>query len=263
MAKPTGESTAIMAAEGGTGKSAYVRETFSAIAPRYDLLNHLLSFNVDKRWRRRAIAALELERNPAGRYLDLCAGTLDVSAALCATKGFDGSVIAVDFAQPMLDAGREKIRGARIDPVAADALRLPLSSQSMSGAVVAFGIRNVDDLDAALREVHRVLEPGSRFVILEFATPRSRLINAGYQVYFNHVLPAIGGWISGHRTAYRYLPRSVENFPAPGDLAQRMSAAGFIDVQWAPLTAGIAAIHSGIRNGHTVTDSPFMRSPAA
>jgi len=233
------------AAGGGAEKSEYVRKTFSEIAPRYDLLNHLLSLNIDRGWRRKAIAELRLERKPRGRYLDLCAGTLDVSQMLASTSGFDGSVIAADFAEPMLRAGVAKVSSLPVSPVTADALRLPIESGSMSGAIVAFGIRNVADLDAGLREVHRVLEPGARFVILEFSTPRSPLINTAYQLYFNHVLPTIGGVISGHPSAYKYLPKSVANFPVAEDLAQRMRAAGFNSVSWRPLTLGIAAIHSG------------------
>ena len=233
------------AAGGGAEKSEYVRKTFSEIAPRYDLLNHLLSLNIDRGWRRKAIADLRVERKPGGRYLDLCAGTLDVSQMLASTKGFDGSVIAADFAEPMLRAGVTKVSALPVSPVTADALRLPFESGSMSGAIVAFGIRNVADLDAGLREVHRVLEPGARFVILEFSTPRSPLINTAYQLYFNHVLPTIGGVISGHPSAYKYLPKSVANFPVAEDLAQRMRAAGFNAVSWRPLTLGIAAIHAG------------------
>ena len=125
MARTTDESTAIRAAEGGTEKSDYVKQVFSEIAPRYDLLNHLLSLNIDRIWRRKAIAKLGVSRNPAARYLDLCAGTLDVSAALASSPGFRGSIIAADFAEPMLRAGMEKTRGRAIDPVTADALRLP------------------------------------------------------------------------------------------------------------------------------------------
>jgi demethylmenaquinone methyltransferase/2-methoxy-6-polyprenyl-1,4-benzoquinol methylase len=241
------EETALRAAEGGAEKSEYVRRAFSEIAPRYDFLNHLLSFNIDKGWRRKAIRELALDRKPAGRYLDLCAGTLDVSAMLASTSGFAGSVVAADFAEPMLRAGIAKIGELAVTPVAADALKLPLESGSLAGAIVAFGIRNVADLDAGLREVHRVLEPGARFVILEFSTPRSPLINTGYQLYFNHLLPAIGGFVSGHRTAYRYLPRSVANFPIAEELARRMRSAGFTDVRWRSLTFGIAAIHTGTR----------------
>lgn len=235
------------AAEGGAEKSRYVQRTFSEIAPRYDLLNHLLSLNIDKGWRKKAIAELRVERRPAGVYLDLCAGTLDVSAMISSLHPA-ARIIGADFAEPMLRAGSSKIAQRRIDAVAADALELPIRSASISGAVVAFGIRNVADLDAGLREVHRVLEPGARFVILEFSTPRSPLINRAYQLYFNHVLPAIGGVISGHRTAYRYLPQSVANFPSTGALAERLVSAGFSNVRWRSLTLGIAAIHTAERS---------------
>lgn len=238
------EREAIRAAEGGAEKSRYVQRTFSEIAPRYDLLNHLLSLNIDKRWRRAAIRELNVHRRPGGAYLDLCAGTLDVSAMISSTCA-GARIIGADFAEPMLRAGLPKIAGLRVDPVTADALKLPVRTGSMSGAIVAFGIRNVADLDAGLREVHRVLEPGARFVILEFSTPPSAVINSAYQLYFNHVLPMIGGLISGHRTAYRYLPESVANFPSPEALAARMRAVGFSGVTWKPLTLGIAAIHSG------------------
>lgn len=240
--------TADRAAAGGSEKSSYVRQIFSEIAPRYDLLNHILSLNIDKVWRRKAIAMLGVERHPVGRYLDLCAGTLDVSVALARTAGFRGTITAADFAEPMLRAGLKKTAGKSISPVAADALCLPIRTGSLAGAIVAFGIRNVADLDAALQEVKRVLTPGARFVILEFSTPRSRIVNAGYQLYFNRVLPAIGGLVSGHRTAYRYLPKSVANFPVEEELARRMTAAGFVNVRYKSLTLGIAAIHCGERS---------------
>jgi demethylmenaquinone methyltransferase/2-methoxy-6-polyprenyl-1,4-benzoquinol methylase len=238
------ETEAMRAAAGGADKSTYVQRTFSEIAPRYDLLNHLLSLNIDRAWRRTAIARLNVDRKPAGNYLDLCAGTLDVSAMISAAHA-SARIVGADFAEPMLRAGLSKIKGRSIDPVAADALRLPVRSSSMSGAIVAFGIRNVADLDAGLREVHRVLEPGARFVILEFSTPPSSFVNGAYQLYFNHVLPMIGGMISGHRTAYRYLPKSVANFPSTEALAERMRSAGFANVSWRSLTLGIAAIHIG------------------
>ncbi len=235
------------AAAGAAGKDAYVRRMFSAIAPRYDLLNRLLSLRIDTRWRRRAIAALGVGRRPAGVYLDLCAGTLDAGAALVRTRGFAGQVIGADFAEPMLRAGAGKAPPDRLVPVTADALRLPLPAGSIAGAIVAFGIRNVADLDAALREVRRVLEPGARFVILEFTTPRSRVVRGAYHAYFHHVLPRIGALVSGHGTAYAYLPASVAHFPEERALAQRMEQAGFADVHWQPLTFGIAAIHHGTR----------------
>ena len=242
------ESTrAALAAEGGAEKRAYVRTVFEQIAPRYDLLNHLLSLNIDVLWRRRALRALEWARIPDGRYLDLCAGTLDVGAELTKQAGFRGFIIGADFAVPMLRAGTGKAPRDRLAPVGADAQQLPLGANSMDGAVVAFGIRNVVSLDVALHEVYRVLAPGAKFVMLEFTTPRSAIVRTLYHFYFHQVLPLVGGVISGHRTAYKYLPRSVAHFPAEPELARRMTAAGFSDVRWESLSLGIAAIHVGVK----------------
>jgi demethylmenaquinone methyltransferase/2-methoxy-6-polyprenyl-1,4-benzoquinol methylase len=238
---------ALDAAAGGGAKREYVQRIFSEIAPRYDLLNHLLSFNVDRRWRRMALEALGWERRPNGVYLDLCAGTLDVAVQLAQQPTFTGRVIGADFAEPMLRAGAGKAPADRVTPVAADALSLPLATGSASGAIVAFGIRNVTDLDGSLREVHRVLEPGARFVILECSTPPSAIVRGFYHVYFHHLLPLIGRLISGHRTAYAYLPRSVANFPSVNRLATHMRDAGFVDVQWRTVTLGVTAIHRGTK----------------
>jgi demethylmenaquinone methyltransferase / 2-methoxy-6-polyprenyl-1,4-benzoquinol methylase len=235
-------------AAAGVDKRQYVRRIFSEIAPRYDLLNHLLSLNIDRIWRRRAIAALDWGWRPAGVYLDLCAGTLDVAVALAREAGFTGTVIGADFAEPMLRAGMAKAPGsAAVRPVAADALELPLADRSMAGAIVAFGIRNVSDLAESLREVYRVLVPGARFVILEFTTPSSSLVRAAYHTYFHHIVPAIGSAVSGHPTAYQYLPRSVAHFPDAATLATRMREAGFTNVTWRSLSLGIAALHVGER----------------
>ncbi|HEY5060804.1 MAG TPA: ubiquinone/menaquinone biosynthesis methyltransferase, partial [Gemmatimonadaceae bacterium] len=231
------------AAAGSEAKRAYVQRIFSQIAPRYDLLNHLLSFNVDRAWRRKAIAALGWEHDPNGVYVDLCAGTLDVSAELAGRPGFGGRVIAADFAEAMLRAGAGKAPASVVSPVVADALELPMAAGAAAGVIVAFGIRNVADLDHGLREVRRVLAPGARFVILEFTTPRSAIVRAAYHLYFHHLLPLVGGMVSGHGTAYRYLPRSVANFPIEQALAERLRAAGFSDVEWKTLTFGVAAIH--------------------
>ncbi len=235
------------AAVGGDEKRAYVRTVFEQIAPRYDLLNHLLSFNLDRLWRRRALRALGWARAPEGRYLDLCAGTLDVGAQLSRQRGFGGFIVGADFAVPMLRAGAGKAPPSVLAPVAADAQQLPLRDASVDGATVAFGIRNVASLDAALREAHRVLVPGARLVILEFTTPRWRVVRALYHLYFHRLLPFIGGAISGHHTAYRYLPQSVAYFPPEPELARRMTAAGFADVRWESLSLGIAAIHVGTK----------------
>lgn len=241
------EERALEAARGGREKRSYVRSMFGDIAPSYDLLNHLLSFNIDRRWRRRALRALAWDRQPAGTYLDLCAGTLDIAAELSAQPQFTGRVVGADFSEPMLRHGRDKVAGRPVQPLAADALALPIASGACDGAIVGFGVRNLADLDAGLREVHRVLKPGARFVILEFTTPPSRVIRAIYHQYFYRLLPRIAGAISGNRTAYRYLADSIVNFPTAEDLGKRMGAAGFGDVRWELLTFGVAAIHAGVR----------------
>jgi demethylmenaquinone methyltransferase/2-methoxy-6-polyprenyl-1,4-benzoquinol methylase len=235
------------AAAGGANKRAYVRRIFSEIAPRYDLLNHVLSLNIDRGWRRAALAELAWQKRPDGTYLDLCAGTLDVAALLAHTSGFRGRVIGADFAEPMLRRGIGKADAATLAPVAADALSLPLRDGTMSGAVVAFGMRNLIDLDAGFREVRRVLMPGARFVILEFSSPPSAMVRAGYRFYSHRVLPAIGRLMSGHPTAYQYLPESVDSFPSAPDLAARLTSAGFSAVRWRHRTLGVVAIHVGER----------------
>ncbi len=245
-ATTTDHTTALAAAAGSVEKRDYVRQIFSQIAPRYDLLNRVLSFNIDRRWRKAAIEELDIDgRN--GVFVDLCAGTLDVSAQLVRTSGFRGYILGADFAEPMLRAGKGKARGTPIAPVVADAVLLPVADSSLEGAIVAFGIRNVADLGAALTEASRVLKPRARMVILEFSTPRFAPVRWIYHLYFHFILPLIGGIVSGHSTAYRYLPRSVANFPVEEDLAGRMRAAGFVDVRWRSLTFGIAAIHRGER----------------
>lgn len=237
------------AAEGASvqGKRTYVQRIFSEIAPRYDLLNRLLSLGIDRRWRKVALRRLAWTASPGGIYLDLCAGTLDVGAELSRQAGFAGKIVGADFAQPMLAAGVGKASRDVLVPVVADAMALPLRSDAFDGAIVAFGIRNVADLLAGLREVHRVLKPGARLVILEFSTPRVPLVRAGYLFYFHRILPLIGRLISGHRTAYTYLPRSVANFPETDKLAAAMTEAGFRDVRWETLTFGISAVHVGTK----------------
>ena len=229
---------------------------FTAIAPRYDFINHLLSLNIDRRWRRTAVAMLGWQRAPAGRYLDCCAGTLDLAATLGNAPGFSGHVVGADFVLPMLVRGAGK--SPRVIPVTADALELPFASGEFDGATVGFGVRNLSDLDAGLRELHRVLKPGATLVILEFTTPSWQPMRAGYFMYFRHILPVIGRLVSKHTTAYTYLPESVLNFPEPDALATRMISAGFVDVSYRRQTGGICAIHCGQRatdDGSTSRDS--------
>ena len=214
-------------------------------APRYDLLNHLLSLNVDRSWRRAAVRRLAWEQRPDGTYLDLCAGTLDLAATLARARGFRGTVLGADFVLPMLARGKGK--APRTRPVGADALALPFVDARFDGAMVAFGVRNLADLDAGLRETHRVLRPGARFVVLEFTTPRFAPLRALYLFYFRRVLPAIGRAVSKHRDAYTYLPESVLDFPDPDAFARRLEAAGFSKVGYEILTGGICALHHGTR----------------
>jgi demethylmenaquinone methyltransferase/2-methoxy-6-polyprenyl-1,4-benzoquinol methylase len=233
------------AAAGAPVKRSYVQRIFSEIAPRYDLLNRLLSGGIDRSWRRAAIAALRAERRPAGTWLDLCAGTLDVGAAVSRLAGFRGFIVGADFAEPMLRAGRGKASLAVLAPVVADALALPLADDSCDGAIVAFGIRNVIDVQAAFHEILRVLTPGGRFVVLEFSTPHSAIVRWTYELYSRRVLPLVGALISGHPTAYRYLPESIAQFPSGERLKAVMVEAGFANVSVTPLTFGVAAIHAG------------------
>ena len=228
-------------------KSAAVQTMFSDIAPRYDLLNHLLSLNIDKRWRRRAADILLRGNNAAGQYVDACAGTLDLSVEITRRAQFRGRVLASDFALPMLKAGMHKVGERRIAVACADALRLPIADGTCDGAIVGFGVRNLSSIHEGVRELTRVLKPGGKLVILEFTTPGWQPFRAFYLTYFTRVLPFIGRLISKHGNAYTYLPESVLQFPRPENLGAIMEAAGLKDVRWETLTGGIAAIHSGVR----------------
>jgi demethylmenaquinone methyltransferase / 2-methoxy-6-polyprenyl-1,4-benzoquinol methylase len=235
----------------GTGEPAaekrrYVREMFSAIAPTYDLLNHVLSLNIDRSWRDKALQRLGWEARPEGRYLDACAGTLDFAAALLARPGFRGTVVGADFALPMLKLGGAKA-GGRVLRAGSDALQLPFADGTFDGAFVGFGVRNLADLDAGVAELRRVLREGARLVILDFTTPTFAPLRALYLCYFRRLLPLAGRLVSGHPTAYAYLPSSVMEFPAPAALRQRMERAGFRNCGWRLLTGGIAAVHWGER----------------
>ena len=232
----------------GGEKRSYVRDMFTAIAPRYDLLNHVLSLNIDKLWRRRAIRRLEWEASPNGSYLDLCAGTLDLAAELVSNPGFTGRVVGADFVVPMLQLGRDK--AAAICPVGADALSLPFPTGCFDGCTVGFGIRNLADIDAGLTEIARVLKPGGRLIVLEFSTPTSWPTRPLYLFYFRHILPLIGRLLSKHMTAYSYLPDSVAGFPDNYGFTRQMSEVGFGNIGFEQLTFGVASLYWGVAGDH-------------
>ncbi len=217
---------------------------FDAIAPRYDLLNHLLSAGIDRRWRAKAIASLSLTGRET--VVDVCTGTGDVALEARAGGGA-ARVIGVDFAGGMLALGMQKVRGAgeagRILLARGDAMRLPLADASVDAATVAFGIRNVQHPEVGCAEMARVLKPGGRLAILEFGVPRIPGIRPLYLWYFTHVLPRIGRLISGHSGAYAYLPASVGTFPPPETFVTLLRQAGFSDVRAVPLTMGIVYLY--------------------
>lgn len=229
----------------GAAREQQVQTIFSEIAPRYDLLNHVLSLNIDRAWRRKAVDRLGWEQHADGLFLDACAGTYDLSLELARRSQFAGRVVASDFAQPMLVVGQPKLGEHRVLPVAGDTLRFPFDDDTFHGATVGFGVRNLSDLDRGFREFHRVLRPGARLVVLEFTVPPNPVMRALYMFYFNRVLPLVGRIVSGHPWAYTYLPESVKEFPGPDALADRMADAGFSDTGYQLLTFGIAAIHWG------------------
>ena len=224
-----------------------IRSMFSAIAPRYDFLNHLLSLNRDKSWRRRAVDLLLSGGPERGRYLDACAGTLDLSVEIAKRSRFKGNVIASDFSLPMLQAGVSKQRNLSISTACGDALQQPFADATFDGGIVGFGVRNLTSIEAGLAEFARLIRPGGRLVILEFTTPGWQPFRGLYLFYFRVVLPAVGRIISGHNSAYSYLPESVLKFPEPRELAARIERAGFRDVRWDTYTGGIVAAHVATR----------------
>jgi demethylmenaquinone methyltransferase/2-methoxy-6-polyprenyl-1,4-benzoquinol methylase len=223
-----------------------VREMFSSIAPRYDLLNHVLSMNVDRMWWNRTARAFDGILSRANvRTLDLCCGTGDMTFALHKRMNDpSGRLVGADFSHAMLVLAAEKTRGRSVRWVEADALRLPFASNQFDLVTAAFGFRNLANYDRGLTEIHRVLADEGQVGILDFGEPKG-LIGSVYRLYFRRVLPAIGTMISGVRGPYAYLPRSVERFPSPDEMLDRMRARGFREVSWAPYTFGIAGLYRG------------------
>jgi len=233
------------APKAGAAREKQVQQLFSEIAPRYDLLNHVLSLNIDRTWRRRAVDLLRWEEGADGTFLDACAGTFDLALELARRKEFGGRVVASDFAHPMLVQGAPKLAGASVTSVCGDSLMLPFPEDSFEGATVGFGVRNLADLRAGLTDLRRVLKPGKRLVVLEFTVPPNPIMRAGYLFYFHNILPLVGRLVSGHPWAYTYLPNSVKEFPGPDDLGALFEDVGYTDVGWKLVSGGIAAIHWG------------------
>jgi demethylmenaquinone methyltransferase/2-methoxy-6-polyprenyl-1,4-benzoquinol methylase len=222
---------------------------FSGIARRYDLLNHLLSGNVDKRWRRKAARALESSLIEGACVLDVACGTGDLSLVLAEAGA--ARVIGLDFCRPMLEIARRKAdaESRSIPFVEGDALRLPFADETFDAVTIAFGLRNLAGVADGLRELRRVLKPGGRLAVLEFSSPVVPGFKALFRFYFTRVLPHIGGLVSGSRGAYEYLPDSVSRFPDQKRLSELMRAEGFERVEYSNLTGGIAALHTGTRVG--------------
>ena len=238
-ARPQGTATEAEAAQA-------VQRMFDEIAPRYDRLNHMLSFGTDRVWWNRAARHFDaVLKRPEACILDLCCGTADMTAALLARRPRAASepMTAIDFSHEMIERGRSKLAGSPVNFIEADALNMPLPNASQDLVVSAFGFRNLADYTAGLREIRRVLKPGGEVGILDFSEPPG-LLGSAYRLYFRHVLPRIGGLISGSGSSYAYLPASVERFPAPEVFCGMMRDAGFAAESWQPYLFGVAGLWS-------------------
>lgn len=220
---------------------------FNQIAGSYDFLNHVLSLNIDKRWRKKAIASIKSDR--PRRILDVATGTADM--AIGAMRINPVQVTGVDVSTGMLEIGRRKIseRGLsdRITLIEAACEALPFDESSFDAAIVAFGVRNFNDPELGLREIYRVLSPGGKLAILEFSLPRQKWLRTGYRFYFHRLVPAIGRWFSRDLSAYRYLPDSVEAFPKGEDFVAMLNRSGFTSSDYKPLSLGICGLYTGTK----------------
>lgn len=245
-ARPTGTSDE-------QSSAAAVRQMFDSIAPRYDMLNHVLSCNVDRFWWWRAARRFRgVLARPEAAVLDICCGTGDMTLALLRRRPRVGRpILAADFSEAMLARGMEKFRGRNVVAMRADALHLPLPDNSLDLVTSAFGFRNLANYEAGLREFHRVLRPGGELGILDFSEPGG-FAGKVYRFYFRRVLPAIGSRLSGNAGAYAYLPSSVHRFPPPAEMQKLMGNAGFTQVSWTPYSFGIAGLYRGVKREPSV-----------
>jgi len=227
-----------------------IQKMFRTISPTYDLLNALLSFHIDKWWRKKTIALFQPQWQQQNKQiiLDLCSGTLDLSLQIVKNSNPQIKVVALDFCYEMLQEGKKKIPADwknRILLVCADIEHLPIRDDVAGGAVMGFGLRNLIDRQKGLEQIKRALRPLAKLAILEFSQPKSRFFQALYYFYFLHILPMVGGLISGNSYAYKYLPDSVLKFYTPRQLQKLLQQVGFGKVKFSLLTGGIAALHVG------------------
>jgi demethylmenaquinone methyltransferase / 2-methoxy-6-polyprenyl-1,4-benzoquinol methylase len=247
-----GESSTGTTPPGTSGEqqsAQWVQRMFASIAPKYDFLNHLLSLNVDRRWRKVLMSRLmPVLKQPTATVLDLCCGTGDVLLDLQEIAA--APVIGIDFCHPMLVTARRKAAARKLEPplIEADALGLPLADDSLDAISIAFGFRNFANYGAGLQELHRVLKPDGVIAILEFSHPEALIVKSAYGFYSRFLLPNIGALLSGCREAYAYLPDSIRKFPRAPELCSMMEQAGFRDNDFQLLTGGIAALHLGYKS---------------
>lgn len=230
------------------GAARAVREMFDSIAPRYDLLNHVLSMNVDRLWWRRTARKFQpILARPEAAILDICCGTGDMTLALLRHRPENGKpILAADFAHQMLVRASPKFAGRNVIAIEADALQLPFANASIDLMTTAFGFRNLANYRAGLEEFHRILRSGGQFAILDFSEPGG-LLGKLYAFYFRRILPAIGSRISGISGAYAYLPASVHRFPPPAEMLEEMRSVGFAQIAWQPYSFGIAGLYRGVK----------------
>lgn len=228
-----------------------IQSMFGAVAPKYDFLNRMLSAGRDQYWRKTAVDLLA--PNKGERFLDIATGTADIALEIASRYPSELKVMGIDFSGPMLKLGQKKVAERHLQSTIilqkACAESLPFAENSFHGAISAFGLRNFSDTQRALKEMHRILKPGGRFVILEFSHPPNPVLGWAYQSYFHFILPQVGRFFSQHKSAYNYLPESVANFPTRAGLTHLMNQSGFQHTTWQDLTFGIVTLYHGIKNG--------------
>ncbi len=221
-----------------------IQAMFNAVAPRYDLLNRLLSLGYDKRWRKLAVNEFESVANKT--YLDVATGTADIALEMASRQPPPHKIIGMDFSQSMLELGNNKVSDIKLIPASAE--HIPLKDKIFDGVITAFGVRNFSDAEQGLREMYRILKPQGKIVVLEFSFPQNGLLQWLYRFYFENILPLTGRIISGHKSAYSYLPASVATFPQGNTFKKMLEESGFENVSFKELTFGIVTLYTGLKN---------------